>query len=158
MEKREIKVKQHDITDCGRLVWHPFVLTMDYVFPFHVSGSMLSQIKKERMCLGLPAAHKLGLSAKGVRGLPRLWISYPNRGCPCYCQEQLQHYVVVYKVTKTHVTLYGSGDGRMHQKRVRSSITSGQRLWLLWSLKSLSGVGTRRRASSLNSFAFACAT
>ena len=68
--------------------------------------------------LGLTqAAHKLGLSAKGVRALPEALDIVPKPAIAhVIVKEQLQHYVVVYKVTKTHVTYMDPGDGRMHQK------------------------------------------
>lgn len=63
------------------------------------------------------AAHKLGLSAKGVRALPEALDIVPKPAIAhVIVKEQLQHYVVVYKVTKTHVTYMDPGDGCMHQK------------------------------------------
>lgn len=116
--KRGIKVKQHDITDCGAACLASVCAYHGLRFPVSRIRQYAFTDKKGTNVLGLTqAAHKLGLSAKGVRALPEALDIVPKPAIAhVIVKEQLQHYVVVYKVTKTHVTYMDPGDGRMHQK------------------------------------------
>lgn len=116
--KRGIKVKQHDITDCGAACLASICAYHGLRFPVSRIRQYAFTDKKGTNVLGITqAAHKLGLSAKGVRALPEALDIVPKPAIAhVIVKEQLQHYVVVYKVTKTHVTYMDPGDGRMHQK------------------------------------------
>lgn len=116
--KRGIKVKQHDITDCGAACLASVCAYHGLRFPVSRIRQYAFTDKKGTNVLGLTqAAHKLGLSAKGVRALPEALDIVPKPAIAhVIVKEQLQHYVVVYKVTKTHVTYMDPGDGCMHQK------------------------------------------
>lgn len=116
--KRGIKVKQHDITDCGAACLASVCAYHGLRFPVSRIRQYAFTDKKGTNVLGLTqAAHKLGLSAKGVRALSEALDIVPKPAIAhVIVKEQLQHYVVVYKVTKTHVTYMDPGDGRMHQK------------------------------------------
>ncbi len=63
------------------------------------------------------AAEKLGFEAKGVCGE---WDSLSKIPKPAIAhiivKKQLHHYVVIYKVTDTHITLMDLGDGKLHKK------------------------------------------
>lgn len=116
--KRGIKVKQHDITDCGAACLASVCAYHGLRFPVSRIRQYAFTDKKGTNVLGLTqAAYKLGLSAKGVRALPEALDIVPKPAIAhVIVKEQLQHYVVVYKVTKTHVTYMDPGDGCMHQK------------------------------------------
>ncbi len=116
--KRGIKVKQHDITDCGAACLASICAYHGLRFPVSRIRQYAFTDKKGTNVLGITqAAHKLGLSAKGVRALPEALDIVPKPAIAhVIVKEQLQHYVVVYKVTKTHVTYMDPGDGRMHHK------------------------------------------
>lgn len=116
--KRGIKVKQHDITDCGAACLASICAYHGLRFPVSRIRQYAFTDKKGTNVLGITqAAHKLGLSAKGVRALPEALDIVPKPAIAhVIVKEQLQHYVVVYKVTKTHVTYMDPGDGCMHQK------------------------------------------
>ncbi len=116
--KRGIKVKQHDITDCGAACLASVCAYHGLRFPVSRIRQYAFTDKKGTNVLGITqAAHKLGLSAKGVRALPEALDIVPKPAIAhVIVKEQLQHYVVVYKVTKTHVTYMDPGDGCMHQK------------------------------------------
>ena len=69
--KRGIKVKQHDITDCGAACLASVCAYHGLRFPVSRIRQYAFTDKKGTNVLGLTqAAHKLGLSAKGVRALP----------------------------------------------------------------------------------------
>jgi ABC-type bacteriocin transporter len=116
--KRGIKIKQHDITDCGAACLASVCAYYGLRFPVSRIRQYAFTDQKGTNILGLvEAANKLGLSAKGVRAhfealsvLPKPIIAH------VVVKEQLQHFVVVYKVTKTHITYMDPGDGRMHKK------------------------------------------
>lgn len=59
----------------------------------------------------------MGLSAKGVRAqFEALQIVPKPTIAHIVVKDVLQHFVVIYKVTETHITYMDPGDGRMHQK------------------------------------------
>lgn len=117
MFKRSIRIKQHDITDCGAACLASVCAYYGLQFPVARIRQYAFTDQKGTNVLGLiEAANKLGLSAKGVRAqfdalkmVPKPVIAH------VIMQERLQHYVVVYKVQKSHVTYMDPGDGRMHK-------------------------------------------
>ena len=117
MFKRCIRIKQHDITDCGAACLASVCAYYGLQFPVARIRQYAFTDQKGTNVLGLiEAANKLGLSAKGVRAqfdalkmVPKPVIAH------VIMQERLQHYVVVYKVQKSHVTYMDPGDGRMHK-------------------------------------------
>lgn len=117
MFKRSIIIKQHDITDCGAACLASVCAYYGLQFPVARIRQYAFTDQKGTNVLGLiEAANKLGLSAKGVRAqfdalkmVPKPVIAH------VIMQERLQHYVVVYKVQKSHVTYMDPGDGRMHK-------------------------------------------
>ena len=116
--KRGIKIKQHDITDCGAACLASICAYYGLHFPVSRIRQYAFTDQKGTNILGLiEAANKLGLSAKGVRAqfdalkvVPKPIIAH------IVVKEQLQHFVVVYKYSKTHITYMDPGDGRMHKK------------------------------------------
>lgn len=117
--KKGVKIKQHDITDCGAACLASVCAYHGLRFPVSRIRQYAFTDKKGTNVLGLiQAAHKLGLSAKGVRAVSEALDIIPKPAIAhVIIKEQLQHYVVIYKVTKTHVTFMDPGDGQMHEKR-----------------------------------------
>ena len=65
----------------------------------------------------IEAAQKLGFEAKGVKGLFESLFKIPLPAIAhVVVKEVLQHYVVIYKVTKKQVELMDPGDGQIHKK------------------------------------------
>lgn len=116
--KRGIKIKQHDITDCGAACLASVCAYYGLRFPVSRIRQYAFTDQKGTNILGLvEAANKLGLSAKGVRAQFEAFNIVPKPVIAhIIINEQLQHFVVVYKVTKTHITYMDPGDGRMHKK------------------------------------------
>lgn len=117
MYRKGIKIKQHDITDCGAAslasvcahygLQYPVARIRQYAFTDQKGTNVLGLIK---------AAQKLGFTAKGVKAVfdalrvvPKPTIAH------VVVQDRLQHYVVIYKVTSKNITYMDPGDGRMHK-------------------------------------------
>lgn len=115
--KKGIKIKQHDITDCGAACLASVCAFYGLQFPVSRIRQYAFTDQKGTNILGLvEAANKLGLTAKGVRAkfealkvVPKPVIAH------VVMKEILQHFVVVYKVTEDCIVYMDPGDGRMHQ-------------------------------------------
>ncbi|MDT0642224.1 peptidase domain-containing ABC transporter [Zunongwangia sp. F363] len=111
-------IKQHDITDCGAACLASISAHYKLQIPIARVRQYASTDKKGTNVLGLlEAAQKLGFEAKGVRGdfdslfkIPKPAIAH------VIVKERLQHYIVIYEVTKSHVKVMDPGDGKMHKK------------------------------------------
>lgn len=116
--KKGIKIKQHDITDCGAACLASVCAYYGLQFPVARIRQYAFTDQKGTNILGMiEAANKLGLSAKGVRAkfealniVPKPTIAH------IIVREQLQHFVVIYKVTDTHIIYMDPGDAQMHKK------------------------------------------
>lgn len=114
----KIKIKQHDITDCGAACLASISAHYKLQIPIVRIRQYASTDKKGTNVLGLlEAAQKLGFEAKGVRGdfdslykIPKPAIAH------IIVKEKLQHYVVIYEVTKSYVRIMDPSDGKIHKK------------------------------------------
>lgn len=116
--KKGTKIKQHDITDCGAACLASVCAHYGLHFPVSRIRQYAFTDQKGTNVLGLiEAANKLGLSAKGVRAQfdALHMIPKPTIAHVLVNNKQLQHFVVIYKVTKTHITYMDPADGRMHK-------------------------------------------
>lgn len=117
MYKKNIKIKQHDITDCGAACLASICAHYGLQFPVARIRQYAFTDQKGTNVLGLiEAANKLGLSAKGVKArfealkiVPKPTIAH------VIVNQQLQHFIVIYKVGKEHITYMDPADGRMHK-------------------------------------------
>ena len=116
--KKGIKIKQHDITDCGAACLASICAHYGLQFPVARIRQYAFTDQKGTNILGLvEAANKLGLSAKGVRAqFEALQIVPKPTIAHIIVKEALQHFVVIYKVTDTHITYMDPRDGRMYKK------------------------------------------
>lgn len=114
----KITIKQHDITDCGAACLASVAAHYKLQLPIARIRQYASTDKKGTNVLGMvEAAEKLGFEAKGVRGEWESLLEIPKPSIAHFIiKEQLQHFMVLYKVTPTQVTLMDPGDGRMHKK------------------------------------------
>ncbi|MDH6313080.1 ABC-type bacteriocin transporter [Parabacteroides sp. PFB2-10] len=118
MYKKGIKIKQHDITDCGAACLSSVCAYYGLQFPVSRIRQYAYTDQKGTNVLGLiEAANRLGLTAKGVRAeFEALKIVPKPLVAHVIVKEELHHFVVIYKVTKTHIICMDPGDGRMHKK------------------------------------------
>lgn len=116
--KKGTKIKQHDITDCGAACLASVCAHYGLRFPISRIRQYAFTDQKGTNVLGMiEAAKMLGLSAKGVRAqFDALYtIPKPTIAHVLVNNKQLQHFIVIYKVTKTHITYMDPADGKMHK-------------------------------------------
>ncbi len=112
-----MKIKQRDITDCGAACLASIASHYKLKLPVSRIRQLAGTDKKGTNVLGLiKAAEKMGFTAKGVKGgsdaLPKIPLPAIAH---VIVKEVLQHYVVIYKVSATHVEYMDPGDGQMHK-------------------------------------------
>ncbi|MGK9124664.1 peptidase domain-containing ABC transporter [Olivibacter sp. SA151] len=112
------RVKQRDITDCGAAC----IASVAAHYKLAISVANVRQMagtdKKGTTVLGiLEAAQLLGFEAKGVRGPFESLFKIPKPAIAHIVVEGvLQHYVVIYKVTKHCIEVMDPLDGQFHKK------------------------------------------
>jgi len=112
------KVKQRDITDCGAAC----IASVAAHYKLAISVANIRQLastdQKGTNVLGvLEAAQQLGFEAKGVKGPFESLFKIPKPAIAHIVVEGvLQHYVVIYKVTKKYVEIMDPLDGLLHKK------------------------------------------
>ena len=115
-----IKIKQHDIKDCGAACLASIGNHYNVNLPIARIRQYANTDKRGTNVLGIiEAAEKMGFTAKGVKGgleaLPKIPLPAIAH---IVINKQLQHYVVLYKVTKTKVTYMDPGKGKMITKTI----------------------------------------
>lgn len=114
----KIKIKQHDITDCGAACLASIAAHYGLKFPISRIRQYAFTDKKGTNILGIiEAAKKLGLEAKGVKGPFECLTEIPKPAIAhVIVKEVLQHFVVIYKVTDKYILIMDPGDGKLHKK------------------------------------------
>ena len=107
-------IKQHDITDCGAACIASVASFYKLEIPLSKIRQFAGTDKKGTNVLGLlEAAQKLGFDAKGVRGTQESLFKIPKPAIAhLILKNQLQHFVVIYKVSKTKVKIMDPGIGK----------------------------------------------
>ncbi|MDD4404666.1 MAG: peptidase domain-containing ABC transporter [Parabacteroides sp.] len=113
-----IKVKQHDITDCGAACLSSIAAHFGLKFPISRIRQYAFTDKKGTNVLGMiEAAKKLGLEAKGVKGpfeclkeIPKPTIAH------IIVKDILHHFIVIYKVTNNYVMVMDPAEGKLIKK------------------------------------------
>ena len=116
--KRDVNIKQHDITDCGAACLASIAAYFGLKFPIARIRQYAFTDKKGTNILGMiEAANKLGMEAKGVKGP---FESLKNIPLPAVAhvivKETLKHFIVIYKVTKDYVLVMDPGEGKLVKK------------------------------------------
>ena len=114
----KITIKQHDITDCGAACLASISSYYKLEIPIARIRQYANTDKKGTNLLGLiEASQKLGFDAKGVRGNFDSLFKIPKPAIAhIIVREQLQHYVVIYEVSKKYVKIMDPGTGKIHKK------------------------------------------
>ena len=110
-----IKIKQHDIKDCGAACLASIGNHFKVNLPIARIRQYANTDKRGTNVLGIiEAAEKMGFTAKGVKGgldaldkIPLPAIAH------IITKEQYQHYLVIYKVEKSAITVMDPGFGKM---------------------------------------------
>ena len=112
-----VKIKQHDITDCGAACIASIASHYQLNFPVSRIRQLASTDRKGTNVLGLlEALEKLGFQAKGVRGAMDSLSKIPKPAIAhVIVKEALHHYVVIYRTTKNFIEVMDPADGQMHR-------------------------------------------
>ncbi|WP_017495325.1 peptidase domain-containing ABC transporter [Flavobacterium sp. WG21] len=110
-----IKIKQHDVKDCGAACLSSIGSHFKVNLPIARIRQFANTDKRGTNVLGIiEGAEKMGFTAKGVKGgldaldkIPLPAIAH------VVIKQQLQHYVVIYKVEKSKITVMDPGLGKM---------------------------------------------
>lgn len=117
--KKNYKIKQHDITDCGAACLASVCAYHGLLFPISRIRQYAFTDQKGTNALGLiEAANKLGFAAKAVKASYEALYTLAPRPCIAHLvlKGELHHFVVVYKATEKQVTYMDPADGRMHKR------------------------------------------
>lgn len=114
----KIKIKQHDITDCGAACLASVAGHYNLKVPLARIRQYAGTDKKGTNVLGLlEAAEKLGFDAKGVRAdlenlthIPKPAIAH------VIIKEVLHHYVVLLDLNSKSIRIMDPADGRIHRR------------------------------------------
>ena len=119
MNKKTL-IKQHDITDCGAACLASVAAFYKLQLPIARIRQYASTDKKGTNVLGMvEAAQQLGFQAKGVRGTLESLGKIPKPAIAhVIVKEILHHFVVIYEVSSTHISIMDPGDGRMYKKTI----------------------------------------
>ncbi|MEP0005650.1 MAG: peptidase domain-containing ABC transporter [Balneola sp.] len=120
MNLKKVRIKQHDVTDCGAACLASISVHYNLHLPLARIRQYASTDKKGTNVLGMvEAAEKLGFEAKGVRGALDSLAKIPLPAVAhIIVKEVLHHYVVIYKVSKTKILYMDPGDGKIHKEPV----------------------------------------
>lgn len=117
--KRNVKIKQRDITDCGAACLASIAAFHKLSLPVSRIRQLASTDKKGTNVLGLiEASTKLGFDAKGVRGEFDSLFKIPKPAIAhVIIKKVLHHYVVIYKTTHKWIEIMDPADGELHRLR-----------------------------------------
>lgn len=117
MKKKIIKIKQHDISDCGAACLASVSKHYGFDLPISRIRQYASTDKKGTNALGMvEAAEKLCFIAKGVKGNLESLFEIPIPSIAhCIIGHQLHHFVVIYEVTKKYILIMDPADGKIHK-------------------------------------------
>ncbi|MRG44294.1 peptide cleavage/export ABC transporter [Chitinophaga sp. SYP-B3965] len=115
--KNNTRVRQRDISDCGAACLASIAAHYQLQLPVARIRQLAATDSKGTNVLGvIEAANKLGFEAKGVKGPWEALFNIPKPAIAhVVVKEKLHHFVVIYKVTKTHVVVMDPADGLFHK-------------------------------------------
>ncbi len=114
----KIAIKQHDITDCGATCLASICAHHKLEIPIARIRQYAGTDKKGTNVLGLiEAAEKLGFEAKGVKGDFESLFKIPVPAIAhVVIKKKVQHYVVIYKVSKKYIQIMDPGRGKLYKQ------------------------------------------
>jgi len=116
--KRSARVKQRDISDCGAACLASVAAYYHLQLPVARIRQYAGTDKKGTNVLGMiEAAQKLGFQAKGVKGPLEALANVPKPVIAhVIIKGALQHFVVIYQVSKKHIVYMDPMDGGFHRQ------------------------------------------
>ena len=122
-----IKIKQHDIKDCGAACLASIGNHFGINLPIARIRQFANTDKRGTNILGIiEAAEKMGFTAKGVKGdleaIPKIPLPAIAH---IIVKQQLHHFVVIYKVSKKGIQVMDPGKGKL----ITYSYEEFKKLW-----------------------------
>lgn len=116
--RKKVRIQQRDITDCGAACLASIAMHYNLQLPVSRIRQYAGTDKQGTNVLGLiEAAERLGFQAKGAKGQLDSLQKIPLPAIVhVVLKNGLHHYVVLYKVTRKHVTYMDPGDGAFHKE------------------------------------------
>lgn len=110
-----LRVKQHDITDCGAACLASVTAFHKLYIPIARIRQFVGTNKEGTNIMGLlEGAEKLGFDAKGVKGDISSLYKIPLPAIAhVIVNKKLQHFIVIYKVSKKYIKVMDPGTGKM---------------------------------------------
>jgi len=124
---KSIKIKQHDIKDCGAAC----LASIGNYYKIHLPIAKIRQLASTDLrgtnVLGIiQAAEKMGFSAKGVKGGADALSKIPKPSIAhVVLKNQLHHFVVIYKVSKKHIEVMDPAFGSIE----KYTLEAFQEIW-----------------------------
>ncbi|WP_126243529.1 peptidase domain-containing ABC transporter [Chitinophaga rhizosphaerae] len=114
--KKSARVRQRDLSDCGATCLASVAAFYNLEIPVARIRQLAATDSKGTNVLGMvEAATRLGFQAKGVKGPFEALYNIPKPAIAhVVVKGVLHHYVVIYRVTKTDVTVMDPADGQYH--------------------------------------------
>ncbi len=121
---KAVKIKQRDITDCGAACLASIAAHYRLRLPVSRIRQYAGTDKRGTNVLGLiEAAERLGFQAKAAKGPLESLSKIPLPAIAhVIVKNGLHHFVVLYKVTKKHISIMDPSDGAVHKKKVTDFI------------------------------------
>jgi len=116
--KKGVKVRQHDITDCGPACMASICAYHGLRYPIAKIRQYAYTDQKGTNLLGLiEVSKRLGLEARGVRGDYDTLIQYGVFPAIAHMvvKNALHHFLVLYRATAVFVEVMDPSDGKMHR-------------------------------------------
>jgi len=153
--KRGIKVKQHDTTDCGPACLVSIAAYYNLKLPISKVRYISGTDKRGTNLYGLiEGAKELGFYAKGVK-VPLETL--PNIQFPAIAhlkiKDNLSHFVVIYRLSKTHVKIMDPADGTINNVLLEDFIKTWTNILIVLQPNEFFEPGDKKH-SSLKRFIF----
>ncbi len=115
--KKSTRVRQRDLSDCGAACLASVASFYNLEIPVARIRQMAATDSKGTNVLGMvEAATRLGFQAKGVKGPYEALYNIPKPAIAhVVVKGVLHHYVVIFRVTQTEVTVMDPADGQFHK-------------------------------------------
>jgi len=114
--RKGIEVQQHDGSDCGAACLSSVAAHYGLKYPIaRIRQYAFTDAKGTNVLGMIEAANKIGFEAKGVKGSFESLYSIPLPVIAHVIIQNLPHFVVLYKISKKHLTVMDPRDGKIHK-------------------------------------------